>query len=46
MEISSGCTAMTSWVYVTHHDMRNLSFTIVTSYSLWWPPASLMHPEA
>ena len=46
METRSGCTAMTSWVYVAHTDMRTHHFIIVMSYLLWWSLASLMNPEA
>ena len=46
METRSGCTAMTSWVYVAHTDMRTHQFSIVMSYLLWWSPASVMDPEA
>ena len=46
MGTRSGCTAVNFWVLVAHTEIRTLQFTIVTSYLLWWPPGSLMHPEA
>ena len=45
MKLSRGCTAMNFQLSVAHTDMRTHQFTIVTSYSLWWLPTSLMHPE-
>ena len=45
MELSRACTAMNFQLSVAHADMRTHQFTIVTSYSLWWLPTSLKHPE-
>ena len=46
METRSGCTSVNFWMHVADTYVKTLKFTVVTSYLLWWPPGSLIHPEA